>query len=278
VGFAPRGEETWIGRLMGGRYRLDERLGQGVLATVYRATEQPGSARTCALKVADAPLPGGDDWLERESQLLARLDGVAAARPYAFARDDGPAWLAMELLPGRPLKGRLGAGPLTPREVARLGRAAAEALARLHARGVVHRDVKPSNLLEGPRGVILIDFGAAAESGEATGTLPLGTPAYAAPEQALGAPADPCGDLYALGVILFELAAGHHPFAGDPVERLVAHADRRPPLPRPPAARPAPALEALILALLDKQPSARPSAGAVVEALAALTEPEANAR
>lgn len=266
-------DERWIGRVLGGRYRLEARLGQGVLATVFRAAELGAIERPCAVKVADAPLPGAYEWLERESRLLARLDGVAAARPYAYGKDDPP-WLAMELLPGRPLKARLAEGPLAPAEVVRIGRAAAQTIARLHAREVVHRDVKPSNLLEGPQGITLIDFGAAAAAGEPADALPLGTPAYAAPEQALGGEADPRGDLYALGVVLYELVAGRHPFDGDPVARMRAHAADRPPPPRPASGPgPSPALQALLLALLEKQPQARPrSAGALLDALAALPE------
>ena len=139
----------------------------------------------------------------------------------------------MELLEGESLAGRIDrAGPMAPGEAARVAAAVADALQAAHRAGVVHRDVKPGNVFLTAEGEVkVLDFGIASAAGEAvltTGDL-LGTAAYLAPERALGRPATPAADIYSLGVVLYELLAGRHPFeGGSDIELAMAHVNAHP--------------------------------------------------
>ncbi|MFF5447699.1 serine/threonine-protein kinase [Streptomyces sp. NPDC012888] len=213
------------GRLLAGRYRLAELLGQGGMGTVWRAhDEQLG--REVALK--ELRLPGELDasrreaWigrLDREARAAARLKhpGVITVHD-RIAGDDGRPWIVMELVDGRSLDDVIKQdGPLPPARVARIGRQILEALRAVHATGVTHRDIKPANvLLEGDR-VVLTDFGIAAVEGEPgltrSGAL-MGTPVYMSPEQVRGLPATAESDLWSLGATLFTAVEGHPPFGG----------------------------------------------------------------
>jgi serine/threonine-protein kinase len=190
------------------------------------------------------------------------------------------AWLVMDLVEGEPVSAVLAReGRLEPTRTLQLLAEAADALAAAHAVGVVHRDVKPGNLLlatvpSGPGGrprVIVTDFGIARAAGAAsitrTGML-VGTAAYLSPEQAAGRPASAASDLYALGVVAYECLAGHKPFAGDS-DLAVALAHGRDPVPPLPDDVPAP-VRALVLRLLAKDPQQRPASAAAVAARARL--------
>ncbi|WP_240801495.1 serine/threonine-protein kinase [Streptomyces sp. A1136] len=213
------------GRLLVGRYRLAEPLGQGGMGTVWRAHDEQLD-REVALKELRLPedldAPRRTAWidrLDREARAAARLKhpGVITVHD-RIAGADGRPWIVMELVHGHSLDDLIKKdGPLPPTRVARIGRQMLDALRAVHATGVTHRDIKPANvLLEGER-VVLTDFGIAAVEGEPgltrSGAL-MGTPAYMSPEQVRGFPATAESDLWSLGATLFTAVEGHPPFSG----------------------------------------------------------------
>jgi serine/threonine-protein kinase len=234
-----------------GRYRVIEPIGQGGAAVVYRATDGTGEV---ALKVLREPDPVAQARLAREARLAGRIDSRHLVRILEVGED----YLVMPLHPGS-LAATLRSGPLSVPAVVRLAAQLAQALDALHDNGIVHRDVKPSNVLLDDRGdAILTDFGLArgADSTQLTrdGQL-VGSLAYLAPELIEGAPATPASDLYALGCLLYECAAGRPPFAGSDAELGYAHLVEPPP---PPAGLSA-ELAAALLSALEKDPAARPT-------------------
>ncbi|MFH9799933.1 serine/threonine-protein kinase [Streptomyces virginiae] len=213
------------GRLLAGRYRLAELLGQGGMGTVWRAHDEQLD-REVALKELRLPddldASGREAWigrLDREARAAARLKhpGVITVHDRTTG-DDGRPWIVMELVHGRSLDDLIkDEGPLAPARVARIGLQVLDALRAVHATGVTHRDIKPANvLLEGDR-VVLTDFGIAAVEGEPgltrSGAL-MGTPVYMAPEQVRGLPATAASDLWSLGATLFTAVEGQPPFSG----------------------------------------------------------------
>ncbi|MFD3697987.1 serine/threonine-protein kinase [Streptomyces sp. NPDC058646] len=213
------------GRLLAGRYRLAELLGQGGMGTVWRAHDEQLD-RQVALKELrfphDLDASGREAWigrLDREARAAARLKhpGVITVHD-RIAGDDGRPWIVMELVRGCSLDDLIKEdGPLPPARVARIGRQVLDALRAVHATGVTHRDIKPANvLLEGDR-VVLTDFGIAAVEDEPGLTRPgalMGTPDYMSPEQVRGLPATAESDLWSLGATLFTAVEGHPPFSG----------------------------------------------------------------
>ena len=275
------------GLVLDQRYLIERLVGQGASGDVYRAEDRLTGA-PAAVKVLRAPREEIAERFDREASVLAGLEHPGVVRLLSFGRlEEGQPYLAMEWLEGEDLARRLARGRLDLEDALALGEAVAAALAAAHARGVVHRDVKPANLfLVGgdPRRARLLDFGLArlpgAQGLTVTGAF-LGTPAYMAPEQVRGArDVDGRADLYALGGVLFECLTGRPPFAGgahllglmtriltEPAPRL---ADLAPDAP--------PALDALIASLLEKSPEARPQgAEAVARALAAIAAGEGGA-
>ncbi|BCY12600.1 serine/threonine-protein kinase [Actinoplanes sp. L3-i22] len=265
------------GALLVSRYRLVTLLETGGMAQVWRATDELLD-RPVAVK-----LPAGDiraahlAW--REARLAARLShpGIAAVHDYREAvRPDGSVvpFVVMELLAGETVAARLCDGPLPWPAAAAVGAAVAGALAAAHAAGVVHRDIKPGNVMLCKGGVKLLDFGISAGVGEPddddTGAT-FGTPAYAAPERLDGKPAEPATDLYGLGVLLFEMVAGEPPYSVDTWEEL-AIAQQAGPTPLP-AGLPLP-LADLIHRCLDDDPERRPSAAEAWKVLAELAPSE----
>ncbi|ATO84649.1 putative serine/threonine protein kinase [Actinoplanes sp. SE50] len=247
------------------------------MAQVWRATDELLD-RPVAVK-----LPAGDiraahlAW--REARLAARLShpGIAAVHDYREAvRPDGSVvpFVVMELLAGETVAARLCDGPIPWPAAAAVGAAVAGALAAAHAAGVVHRDIKPGNVMLCNGGVKLLDFGISAAAGEPddddTGAT-FGTPAYAAPERLDGKPAEPATDLYGLGVLLFEMVAGEPPYSVDTWEEL-AVARQTGPTPLP-GGLPAP-LTDLIHRCLDDDPECRPSAAEAWKVLAELAPAE----
>ncbi len=251
-----------------------EPIAVGGMGEVWRARDGV-LGRDVAVKVLKAEYTGDPGFLERfrgEARHAAALShpNIAAVYDYGEADDDDApgrshAYLVMELVPGEPLSAELGReGALTPERTMDLLGQAAQGLAVAHAAGVVHRDVKPGNLLVTPTGQVKVtDFGIA-RAGDAvpltaTGQV-MGTAAYLAPEQALGRPATPASDVYALGVVAYEALTGARPFGGEsPVAQAMAHVnDTPPPLP---ARLPQP-VRALVQGAMDKQASARPADGA----------------
>ncbi len=283
---APPQAKGELGRL--GKYRVLEVLGHGGMGVVYRA-EDPQLKRVVALK---AMLPGlaaahgaGPRFL-REAQAMAALKHDHVVTIYQVDEARGIPFLAMEFLEGEPLEARLRRDARLPlSEVLRIGREVAEGLAAAHARGLIHRDIKPGNVwLEGPHGrVKILDFGlaraSAQEAAPAATALTqrgaiIGTPAYMAPEQARGDALDARSDLFSLGVILYRLCTGRTPFRGrDTIATLMAVGTHQPPPPcRLNPEAPA-GLSALVMRLLEKDPDRRPTSAAdVVQALRAMEQ------
>jgi hypothetical protein len=221
-----------------GRYRLGARLGTGGFGTVFAARDEH-LGRPVAVKVipADGAAP---ERAQREARAVARLDHDAIVALFDAGEEDGCRYLVSELVEGRTLAELEAAGELSDRDVLRVGLALADALAHAHERGVIHRDVKPQNVIvpDDPtsrRGAAkLTDFGVAHLAGEdaltRTGDV-VGTLAYMAPEQAAGQPVDERADLYALGLVLYEALAGVNPVkGGSPTATARRIGSRLPPL------------------------------------------------
>jgi hypothetical protein len=253
------------GTIAAGRYRLGDEVGRG-RSVVYEARDTR-LGRAVAVKRVDSGGPDGDDARARalrEARAAARFSSSHVVGIYDVVEEDGAIWLVMELVRA-PSLDRLvrTSGPLDEARAARVGLSVLAALEAAHAAGIVHRDVKPGNVLmaAGPDGddaVKLADFGVASVNDDrgltATG-LVVGSPSYMAPEQAMGRPAGPAADLWALGALLYFAVEGEPPFAGDsPIATASAVVHGRP----RPQARPG-RLTRLIELLLVKQPEQRPT-------------------
>jgi len=267
-----------------GGFRLLRHLGSGGMGTVFEA-EQPGLGRSVALKVIRSELRSSPEALERfrrEARAAARLRHANIVSVHSAGEQDGVRWLALDLTPGRGLdevlaEARERGEPIPPARAARWGARLARALEYAHARGIVHRDVKPSNVRIGPDDQpLLLDFGIARDE-DAASTLTgpfVGSAHYAAPEQIAGRPADGRADVYALGATLYECLAGGPPFRAETVDRVLHRALTEDPEPlrraRPGVPRD---LEAIVLKALEKEPARRyAGAGAMAEDLEALLE------
>ena len=224
------------GRRLGGRYRMEALLATGGMGEVWAARDLLLD-RAVAVKVLGGALAGDGraaERLRREARAAARLEHHSIARVLDLGEQDGRPYLVMELLEGESLAARIDrAGAMAPREASRVVAAVADALEAAHRAGVVHRDVKPGNVFLTSDGEVkVLDFGIASAAGEAaltTGEM-LGTPAYLAPERVLGHPATAAADIYALGVVLYELVAGRRPFDnGSDIEVAMAHVHAHPP-------------------------------------------------
>ncbi len=275
AGAAPEDlDDTRRGRVqsaVGAAYDVRELIGRGGFADVWAAFDRT-LQRMVAVKVLHPELeaaPATLERFEREALAIARLRHPGIIPIHAVGRREGLAFYVMALVEGESLRARLAReGTPPPEEAVRIIREAAGALAAAHRAGIVHRDVKPENLmLEGEdRRVLVVDFGIAksapgAQTGLTSTGVVLGTPSYMSPEQAAGSGAvDSRSDVYALGVVAYELLAGVHPFAGRTTAQalLAAHiADapvplgtRRPDIP--------PGLAALVDRCLEKDPARRP--------------------
>jgi serine/threonine protein kinase len=262
------------GRPLGGRYRMEALLASGGMGEVWAARDLLLD-RAVAVKVLGPALAGDGraaERLRREARAAGRLEHPGIARVLDLGEDGGRPYLVMELLEGESLAERIGRdGAMAPAEAARVVAAVADALEAAHQAGIVHRDVKPGNVFLGEDGSVkVLDFGIASAAGEAaltTGDL-IGTAAYLAPERTLGHRATPAADVYALGVVLFELLAGRRPFeAGSDLELAMAHVHVRP----APLALAAPAAPPHLVAACERamarDPSARPGSAAAFASL-----------
>jgi eukaryotic-like serine/threonine-protein kinase len=272
------------GEVVADRFELIRLAGQGGFGEVWRARDRAGGGEA-AVKILH-PRPDADDRFLREARLLSELRHPGIVRHLAHGRTpDDRLWLAMEWLEGETLADRLGRAGLTLGESVAFATRLADALAALHVRGVVHRDVKPENvfLVDGElQRAKLLDLGVArlkesSRGATRTGAL-LGTPGYMAPEQARGArEVDPRADVFSLGCILYECLTGQPAFTGEGVLAMLAKIllDDVPRV-REVRADVPPALDDLIAAMTDKDPEARPAdAAAVAFALRDLGEVEA---
>ncbi|MEV7974797.1 serine/threonine-protein kinase [Streptomyces sp. NPDC086519] len=254
-------------RVIAGRYRLLSPLGEGGMGTVWRARDEV-LGRDVAVKEVRAPagLPGSDvermyARLEREAWAAARVANRNVVTVYDVAMEGGRPWIVMELVPGVSLADVLEAeGPMSPQRAAGVGAEVLSALRSAHAAGVLHRDVKPGNVLLSNDGrVVLTDFGIATVEGSSALTMTgevIGSPEFLAPERALGRAFGPESDLWSLGVLLYAAVEGASPFRQDtPLNTLRAVVDEE--LPPPYRAGP---LAPVIEGLLRKDPAQRLSA------------------
>jgi len=268
-----------VGATFAGRYRVERLLGRGGMGVVLQVRDLQLEEEV-ALKVVRAGLASQPAYLERlkqEIRLARKITHRYVLRIHDFGESDGIPYVTMEYLRGTTLRELLeGRGRLPLPLVLRIARQVAEGLEAAHQVGVVHRDIKPANVLFDTRGdAKIMDFGLAAP---ATGAAPgddghlLGSPRYMSPEQIRGGRVDARTDLYALGIMLFELCAGSPPFESPRIEDLLAlHLEARPPALADAVADLPPDLGLLVARLMAKRPEDRPqSAAEVVEILKAL--------
>lgn len=260
-----------IGSVLGGRYRIDSALGHGGMADVYRAHDEK-LRRPVAVKLFR---PGSDASADRarfrsEVRTLAGLSHPNLVALFDSGQDVHRPWCVMQYLDGGTLAE---AGRMAPERVARIGAEVCEALAYIHALGIVHRDVKPSNvLLDADGTAYLSDFGVAqivdATRMTGSGAL-LGTAAYLSPEQVLGKPATEAVDVYALALVLLETITGEREYPGGPVESAVARLTRPPSLP----GWLGPQWAHLLREMTAVEPADRPTASEAATRLRALARP-----
>ncbi|MFG2038418.1 protein kinase [Dactylosporangium sp. NPDC048998] len=251
--------------VLGNRYRLESEVARGAIGAVWRAydTEANEWVAVKVLRPEAAEVPELKDGFLGEAELLAGLEHPSVIQVKNLVTDKNVLAIAMELVAGPDLRRRLRAdGPLPPAVAAEVVAQVADALAYVHANGIVHGDVKPGNLLVPTDGgpVRLADFGVARRLDRPAGPTHA-TPEYVAPEVVAGGPPSPAADVYALGVVLFELIGGRSPYrGGSPNEVLRRHADC---VPVPPPGMPA-ALWPVIEACMEIDPRMRPSAASIV--------------
>lgn len=270
-------EDTLIGQRLD-EYHLQELLGQGGMARVYRALDVR-LQRWVAVKVIDKPYRADQNYtsrFEHEARSLARLEHPHVVRVYRYGQANGLLYMVLQYIEGAPLNQVLATYRqddqlIEPAEASRINREVCSALDYVHSRGVIHRDVKPANIILNRQGnAILADFGLALLADRRSGVEAFGTPQYIAPEQARSnGRAVPQSDLYAMGVILYQMFTGRLPFDGDDPWQ-VAQLHLSAPVPPPREFRPAlhHSIETVILKALAKEPEARyPSGLALANAL-----------
>lgn len=269
-------EPDRVGQIVG-PYRLGRRLGQGGMGVVHEAIDARLD-RKVALKLVRRREDGSSTSrrrLLREARAAASIHHPDVATVYEVGEHDDETWIAMELIGGRTLRERMAGAALPVAEATRIALRVARALGAAHRLGIVHRDLKPENVMcTDDGGVKVVDFGlatlapASREDGAVdetslTGDRIVGTPSYMAPEQTKGDPLGPPADVFALGVVLYEMLTGRRPFEGKTPVAIAIAADRdRPVAIR--SLRPAvpPALAAVVERCIAKHPGARPADGA----------------
>jgi serine/threonine protein kinase len=266
------------GRLIAGRYKLDEPIGRGAMGVVWRARDELLDRDVAVKEVLISEALNDDERSNayqrtlREARTAARLSHRGVVAIYDVAEEDGRPWIIMELVPAKSLDQIVTeSGPLSPRRAGMVAQQLLAALASAHAAGVLHRDVKPSNVLLGSDGrAVLTDFGIATFQGDPRITqtgMVMGSPGYTAPERIRGGPATPASDLWSLGATLYTAVEGHGPFEkrGGAITTMSAITQEDPP--PCPAAGP---LGGIILALLRRDPVGRPDAQTAARLIASL--------
>ena len=257
------------GELIAGRYRVAEAIGRGGMGEVYRATDEV-LGREVAVKLM-LPVPetlAVSERFLREARAAARIRDPHVVVAYDFGAHEDCSYLAMELVSGRTVGDELKrTGPFPAERAEYVVRQAAAGLAAAHRQGIVHRDVKPGNLLLAEDGTVKVaDFGIVRFLDESTTTMTsaghiVGTSHFLSPERALGQPAGPASDIYALGCVLYQLVTGQLPFVADePAAILFQHVERAPVPPSELRPELAGDLEALVFWMLAKDPARRPTA------------------
>jgi beta-lactam-binding protein with PASTA domain/predicted Ser/Thr protein kinase len=251
--------------VVGERYRVEARIGQGGMAEVYRGFD-PVLNRTVAIKVLLPQFARDAGFVarfRREAQAAARLNQPNIVGVYDTGADGDRQYIVMEFVEGRTLAEFLAGGRrLTPMQAVELTQKIASALASAHAQGIVHRDIKPGNVMVTRGGLVkVMDFGIARMQTDITApqtSSVIGTPTYLSPEQAQGQPVDARSDLYSLGCVLYELLAGRPPFTGDTPVAIAYKQVNETPVP-PSAHNPdvPPRLDAVVMKCLAKNPANR---------------------
>jgi hypothetical protein len=261
-----------LGLTVDGQFRIEQILGGGAFGTVYKAS-QVGLDRPVAMKVPTYEIAADPIMAKRfarEAKSAARVQHPGVVSIYAVGDlPDGRPYLAMEYIDGQPLDHILEQGPIDPVRALEIVRLVASALSETHAVDVVHRDLKPTNIMwrrdrNGDDRITLVDFGIAvckpgnADATRLTADGLIGTPHYMSPEQAHGDEVDARADLYALGCILFELVTATTPYSGSGFEVLLAHLGRPAPTPSERNPHAPPVIDRLCAALMAKKPDQRP--------------------
>ena len=263
-----------------GTYRLIAPLGAGGMGEVWRA-EDTRLLREVAIKILADHIAHDPEWKARflrEARTIAQLNHPNIATIFAIEQEGDKVFIVMELIEGESLNTMLARGPMEPREAVRIMRQVAEALEEAHGKGIVHRDIKPDNVIVARRNAKVLDFGIAKQIGGTNtrdtpaltqGGMIVGTPYYMSPEQALGKSLDQRSDIFSFGVVLYETLAGHRPFVGETMTETMMHIIMTEPpdigavAPRVPRG-----LREIVARCLQKHPDRRfGSAGELIEAL-----------
>ncbi len=261
--------------MIGGRYRLEALVGQGGTAEVWKATDT-SLERTVALKLVTVAHDESSARAADEARTLARLSHPSLVQVYDAGTDaSGRPWVVMEFVEGGTMADAVRRGPLPVHRIAEIGASVAEGLDHVHSQGLVHRDVKPANVMIGRGGSVkLTDFGIArlVDAAKVTSTgLMVGTASYLAPEQVAGEPVGPPADVYALGLLLLEALTGKREYDGPAVEAAMVRLTRDPAMPPSLPLGWAP----LLRAMTGRAPGSRPTALEAAQVLRGLARGEA---
>jgi serine/threonine-protein kinase len=281
AGVAGGQNEPQIGTLFAGRYEIQSILGKGGMGIVYKAHDRELDDLV-AIKTLRSEVLSADptllDRFKQEIRLARRITHSNVLRTHDLGESNGLKYLSMEFVKGLTLKHLLESGEILPTPVGlRIAKQVCAGLAAAHEVGVIHRDIKPQNILIEPTGGLkIMDFGIARLTEDrgmtATGTV-IGTPDYMSPEQARGLPLDFRSDIYSTGVVLYEVFTGSLPFEGDsPIAVVLKHVNEAPPLPQSKNPRIEPKIAVIIMKCMEKEPGARfQSVSDLYESLAKVT-------